>query len=103
MIERRPGQILTHDTRAEANEGVNREMRYTQILTLLEELGPLTAKEAAVELHRRGLTDTDDRNAAAPRLTEMSRKGLVEPIGKRRCAYTGKSVAVYARRGNGDG
>lgn len=98
MIERRPGQPITLDTRAEASEGVDRQHRQKQILHLLEELGPMTAKELAVTMHLRGLTDNDDRNNAAPRLTELSKVGLVEPIGKKRCAYTGKSVAVFARR-----
>lgn len=98
MIERRPGQDITLDTKAEAYEGVDRIHRQQQVLSLLEELGPLTAKEVAVEMYRRGLTPNDERNNAAPRLTELCKIGLVEPIGKRPCRYTGKSVAVYARR-----
>ena len=98
MIERRPGQPITLDTRAEAYEGVDRILRRKQILTILEELGPMTAKEVAVEMHRRGYTGNDDRNNAAPRLTEMAKEGLVEPIGKTRCQYTGKTVSVFARR-----
>ena len=98
MVERRPGQPITLDTKAEAYEGVDRLRRQQQILSLLEELGPMTAKEVAVEMHRRGMTGSDDRNFAAPRLNELSKLGLVEPIGKKRCDYTGKSVAVYARR-----
>lgn len=98
MVERRPGQPITKDTRAEAYEGVDRLLRRQQILSILEQMGPMTAKEVAVELHRRGLTGSDDRNNAAPRLTEMAKEGLVEPIGKKLCDYTGKSVAVFARR-----
>lgn len=98
MIERRPGQNITWDTKAEASEGVDRLHRQQQVLRLLEELGPMTAKEVAVEMHRRGMTANEDRNNAAPRLTELCKIGLVEPIGKKRCDYTGKSVAVFARR-----
>lgn len=98
MIERRPGQPITKDTRAEALEGVDRILRRQQILAILEQLGPMTAKEVAVEMHRRGLVGSDDRNNAAPRLTEMAKEGLVEPIGKTRCQYTGKTVSVFARR-----
>lgn len=98
MIPRRMGQDLTKDTRAEADTTIDRLVRRQQVLEVLEELGPLTAKEVAVEMYRRGLTPNDERNNAAPRLTELCKIGLVEPIGKRPCRYTGKSVAVYARR-----
>ena len=97
MIEtRRPGEITTFDTRAESNETVNREKRYKQIIEILgENLFGMTAKEVAVQMKKRGYTVTDERNYSAPRLTELSRKGVVEPYGKTICRYTGKKVAVY--------
>ena len=56
----------------------------------------MTAKEIAVEMFNRGYIPTSERNFAAPRLTELSRNGVVEPVGKQRCKYTGKTVCVYA-------
>lgn len=97
MIPRRPGQDLTRDTRAEAGETINKDLRHRQVLKVLEEIGPATAKEVAVEMHRRGMTSNDERNNAAPRLTELCKLGRVEPIGRKLCSYTGKSVAVYAK------
>lgn len=94
MTKREPGEDVTLATRQEANK-VDRQKRYAQILTILTR--PMTAKEVAVEMFKRGMTDSTDRNNAAPRLTEMSKDGRVEPVGKKKCSYTGKTVAVYAR------
>lgn len=97
MIEySRAGEIPTLDTRGDANETVDREKRYKQIIEIMQEYKtPLTAKEIAVAMHKKGYTPTSERNFSAPRLTELSNKGVVEPCGKRKCEYTGKTVAVY--------
>lgn len=95
---RRPGEDPRLETRAEANETVDRQIRYRQIMDCLEERGPSTAKQAAVWLCLTGQATTSERNLTAPRLTEMCRKGMVEPIGKTVCAYTGKTVTVYGIR-----
>jgi len=97
MIPRNPGEYTTYDTRALANESVDRRMRYEQVLECLREK-PMTAKEVAVEMMNKGYIPTSERNFTAPRLTELSQRGLVEPIGKTTCEYTGKTVAVYALR-----
>ena len=97
-MERINGTYITHDTRAESNETVDRQKRYAQIIECLKDR-PMTAKECAVELFTRGYAPTAERNLTAPRLTELSKIGTVEPIGKRKCQYTGKTVAVYALRG----
>lgn len=95
IIIRNPGEIPTIETRAEANALVAKEKRYQQILEVLREYGPMTAKEVAVKLATKGYVPDAERNWSAPRLTEMSHNGLVEPIGKKKCKYTGKTVAVY--------
>ena len=97
MIERLVGEVPTFETRHEANESVDKQKRYKQIIEVLEGK-KLTAKEVAVEMCNRGYIPTNERNFAAPRLTELSIKGVVEPIGKVRCEYTGKKVAVYKLR-----
>ena len=79
-------------------ESVNKEKRYQQIIEVLSEGKQMTAKEIAVEMHNRGYIPTTERNFTAPRLTELSYKGIVEPIGKTKCQYTGKKVAVYELR-----
>ena len=95
MIERRPGEYPPFDTRAEANESVDRAKRYAQIIECLREKPQQTAKEIAVMMHRKGYIPTTERNFTAPRLTEMSQRGIVEAVGRKKCSFTGKTVAVY--------
>lgn len=97
MIPRRYGEDPRIETRHEAHKEVDKQKRYTQIIECLSE-GPMTAKEVAVRMNEKGYIPTSERNFTAPRLTEMSRIGRVEPIGKKRCRYTGKTVAVYIAR-----
>lgn len=98
MEERRAGEFTTYETRGEAHEKVDKKKRYSQILEVLQENGHLTAKECAVIMMQKGYIPTSERNFTAPRLTEMSQNGVVEPIGKKVDVYTGKKVAVYAIR-----
>ena len=95
MIERLNGEIPTLETRSESHELVDKEKRYRQIVECLSAHPKKTAKEIAVLMYLRGYTPTSERNFTAPRLTEMSKKGIVEPIGKKRCDFTGRLVTVY--------
>lgn len=95
MEARRYGEDPRIETRAEANETVDRQKRYRQIVECLEDRGPSTAKEIAVWMCLTGQATTSDRNLSAPRITELCRMGKVEPIGKTKCIYTGKTVTVY--------
>lgn len=94
-MKRLIGEIPTYDTRSESNNTIDRKKRYKQIIEILSEGKELTAKEIAVEMWNRGYIPTSERNFTAPRLTELSYKGIVEPCGKEKCKYTGKNVAVY--------
>ena len=97
MIERRYGTNPTTETRGESYESVDKEKRYKQIIEVL--CGKkMTAKEIAVEMWNRGYIPTSERNFTSPRLTELSYKGVVEPIGKQKCQWTGKTVSVYKLR-----
>lgn len=98
MEYRRCGTIPTLETRTEANESVDKTKRYKQIIEVLSGGKEMTAKEIAVEMCQRGYIPTSERNFTSPRLTELSYKGIVEPIGKQKCTYTGKTVAVYKLR-----
>lgn len=83
---------ITWLTRRKSFEEIkpNRKVRYEQILESLC-MGNKTAKEIAVELYEQKLTNTDERNTTAPRLTEF----FVEATAKKTCKYTGKTVTVY--------
>ncbi len=72
-----------------------KKIRYMQILDRLCG-GNKTAKEIATELFEWGITNTAERNVSAPRLTELEKMGMVQVIDKKKCEYTGKSVAVYS-------
>ena len=99
MEKRRAGEMTTLDTRGEAHEKVDTQKRYSQIIECLAENDAgLTAKECAVIMNKKGYIPTTERNFTAPRLTEMSERGIVEPIGKKVCQYTHKKVAVYVLR-----
>lgn len=97
MELRQAGEIPTLDTRSEAHDRVDKAKRYSQIVECLIDAGtPLTAKECAVIMMHKGYIPTSERNFTAPRMTEMSKEGIIEPIGKKICTYTGRKVAVYA-------
>ena len=98
MEERRAGEYITLETRSEAHDKVDKQRRYAQILECLREYGAMTAKECAVKMQKKGYIPTSERNYTAPRMTELGKAGIVEPIGKKVCAYTGRTVSVWALR-----
>ena len=95
--KRNPGEYTTLETRDESHEKVDKKKRYREILECLDGK-ELTAKEIADAMFRKGYIPTNERNYSAPRLTEMAEEGMVEPVGKKVCQWTGKKVAVYAIR-----
>lgn len=71
-----------------------KKIRYQQILEILKNR-EMTAKEIAVEMFDLGLIPSTERNYTAPRLTELTKYGFVKVIGKKKCNWTGKQVAIY--------
>ena len=103
MEQRMIGEYTTLETRSESHEQVDKQKRYSQIIECLYEANKspergLTAKECAVMMWQKGYIPTSERNFTAPRMTELSQNGVIEPIGKKICGYTGKKVAVYVLR-----
>ena len=92
---------ITYETRQMSFEDIQdkAKIRYIQILDRLDE--PKTAKELSVELYDLGFIQSTERKYTAPRLTELERMGCVKVVGKRKCEYTGKTVAVYERTEKG--
>lgn len=75
--ERRPGERITFTTRAIADSVVDRKGLYQKILEVFEKNDKyLSAKDVAVELFKKKLLPSDSRQEVAPRLTEMSQKGM---------------------------
>jgi hypothetical protein len=89
-----PGQI-TFETRIESHKSVDKEKRYKEVKEALAHLKEGTAKEIAVLMCKWRYIPTSERNFTAPRLTELESKGIVKVIGKKKCEYSGKVVAVY--------
>ena len=91
---------IPQQTRRESYEAAKTEAaaRRRVILEILAERGGMTAREVAGELHRRGITPTDERNYAAPRLTELYKDGKITVTGKKPCTHSGRNVAVWAVR-----
>lgn len=89
--------VITMQTRQMSFEDIQlkKKIRYEQILSRMDE--PKTAKEIAVELFELGYIPSTERNYVQPRLTELCKKGIVRVVGKKKCDYTGKTVAVYER------
>ena len=102
--EVRLGVIPTFETRRESYETVDRQKRYRQILEIMTEMDkPMTAKEIAVEMKKRGYSSTDERNVSAPRITELLEKGILDcSKTKVRCQYSGKMVSQFVLRRNGN-
>ena len=88
--------ITTLQTRQISFEDIQdkKKKRYEQILDRLL-TGTKTAKEIAVEMFELGMIPSTERNYTAPRLTELEKMGYVKAIGKKKCEWSGKTVAVY--------
>lgn len=88
-------QMITDECRRDSNEKVDRAKRYMQIKEVLKG-HELTAKEVAVELFNKNYIPSTERNYSAPRLTELEKRyRVVMVVGRKKCSYTGKQVAVY--------
>jgi repressor of nif and glnA expression len=89
---------IPKETRRESYEAVKPTINTRQdtVLSILRERGDMTAQEIADELCRRGITPTNERNFAAPRLTELCEAGLVKPVGKKMNAKTHRNITVWA-------
>lgn len=88
---------ITTDTRFESLEKLDRNGLYNLILSILHDNkeNGLTAREVAVILYNQGLLRSNERQATAPRLTELVDDGRVVIIGKRFDEISLRNVAVY--------
>ena len=88
---------ITTDTRWESFEKLDRQTMYNLILNTLESYKEdgLTARELAVKLYNQGFIKSNERQATAPRLTELVDEGILVVIGKRVDEISRKNVAVY--------
>ena len=89
---------ITYETRNDSFEEIKpkRKVRYDEILDVLN-MGDKewTAKEIAYVLYRLRIIPSNERNYTAPRLNELEKQGRVKVIGKKKCDWTGRNVAIY--------
>ena len=102
ITERNYGEVPTLETRHDSHEKVNKQLRYKQIIEVLKGQ-QLTAKEIANAMYFKGFIPNDERNFSAPRLTELMKQGVVEQVGKKKCAWSGKTVTIFALREDWNG
>ena len=96
-----PMELTTNETRRESEAKVDKQLRYQQIIEILKEVDkPMSAKEIAVEMCKRGYIPTSERNFTSPRITELRKQGVMECVGKKECQYTHKSVGLFRLREN---
>ena len=89
---------ITKETRRESYRAVLPSLtaRQKTILQILKDCGDMTAQQVADTLCFLRITPTNERNFAAPRLTELAEKGLVQAVGKKICGKTGRKVSVWS-------
>lgn len=85
----------TAQTRAEANEKVDKTKREIQVLSILNEYSELTAKQVARYMAYRGYTKEIDYNHARPRLTKLLENREVCIVGKALDTETNCKEVVY--------
>lgn len=86
---------ITHETKIESLEQVDKETAYKNIINVLISGYGYTAREIATELYEKKIIPYPVRQAVAPRLTELEDAGIVKVIGKTYDTSTKRNVAVY--------
>jgi hypothetical protein len=86
---------VTYQTRRESYRLALLNNREKDVVSVLEQHGPLTAREIAVQMWEDGVIPTPERNYAAPRLNMLEAMQVVKVTGKKRDRATGRTVAVY--------
>lgn len=88
--------MVIFDTREESNKKVNKAARYKQIIEILNENpNPLSAREIATEMCKKGYTPSNERNYAAPRINELTEAGILGFADVKKCEYTGRTVYTF--------
>ena len=88
---------ITTETRKENYSKLDRNRLYDLILNvLLNNRQGLTAREIAIILYDNGELISNERQATAPRLTELVSYNKVKVVGKKTDVVSNKKVAVYS-------
>lgn len=88
--------MIAKETRAESYKNLDITEKQKQVLECIGDR-EMTAREVSKEMIRRGYTRINDRNEAAPRLTELFNNRKLVIVAKKIDDETGKNVAVYRK------
>lgn len=85
---------ITKQTRITSYVKTEKTSKHQAVLEVLDGK-ELTAREIAVEMHKRGALPYPARAIIQPRITELVEDGLIVAIGKKVDTETERKVAVY--------
>lgn len=99
MVNRNPGENPMLENQIESNTSIDRRKRYSQILEVMKDQ-EMTFREIARAMFDKGYTIGTETTYSQPRVTEMVRKGMIEPVGTKVSDVSGKKVTVFRVRDN---
>ena len=88
--------MISEETRAESFKDLDIREKQKRVLECLGNK-EMTAREVSKEMIKKGYAKTNERNEAAPRLTELFQDRRVVIVAKKKDEETGKNVSVYKR------
>ena len=86
---------VTEETRRESYDQLDNGTLYKNIIEILERTPDLTARQVSYAMYQKKIIPFPVRQAAAPRLTELVDKGILEVTGKVYDVTTRRHVATY--------
>lgn len=96
MLIKKSYKFITLALKKESNNRVNKNRWYEEIINLLSnEKAPLSCKDIAVRLYKKGISSSPTRQEVAPRVTELTDKGILKVYGEKYCPYTNHKVSTY--------
>lgn len=96
MLIKKFCKFITFPIRRESNNRVNKNSWYEEIINLVEnEIVPLSCKDMAVMLYKKGVASSPTRQEVAPRVTELTDMGILKIYGEKICPYTNRKVSTY--------
>lgn len=90
--------MIAKETRAKAFKDLDIREKQRQVLECLGNR-EMTAREVSKEMLKKGYTKINDRNEAAPRMTELFQKRQLVIVAKKIDKETGKNASVYRKAG----
>lgn len=97
IIKRLWGTSPMIENQIDSLEKVDLRKRYNQILEVMGKK-KLNFREIAMEMYKKGYTPSPETTYSQPRVTELVRLGIIEPIGKEKSNVSGKLVTVFKVR-----